>query len=78
VPVRLVVYFLLIGLPVPLLWLALPHTVAVVVVLGVLELAIVFGGLMRIFSSDELARLPRRQPVQPPSTKGLDGPLRER
>ena len=67
-----VVYFVAIGIPVPLLWwLVLPHTVAIGVVLGVIELAIVFGGLFAIFRSKELSELPRYRPVQAPSTKGL-------
>jgi hypothetical protein len=74
-PVKLVVYFVLAGIPVPVLWwIALPHTVAVVLLLAVIELAIVFGGLFRIFLSEELTRLPRGEPVQAPSTKGLDPP----
>jgi hypothetical protein len=73
VAVRLIAYFCLIGIPVLLLWgLGLPHTIAIVVVLAVLEVAIVFGGLFWIFLSKDLTRLPRRQPVQAPSTKGLD------
>jgi hypothetical protein len=74
-PLKLVIYFVLIGVPVPVLWwIALPHTVGVVVGLTLLELALVFGGLFRIFLSAELTRLPRRQPVQAPSTKGLGPP----
>lgn len=78
-PVKLVIYFVLIGIPVPVLWwLVLPHTIAIVVLLALLELAIVFGGLYRIFLSAELTRLPRRQPVQAPSTKGLERPSSRR
>lgn len=74
VVVWIVVWCVAIGFPVPLLWwLVLPHTVAITVGLGLLELAIVFGGLLRVFASAELTRLPRRRPVQAPSTKGPDG-----
>jgi hypothetical protein len=72
VSVRLIAYFCVIGIPLPLLWaLVLPHTVAVTVALGVVEVVIVFGLLFAIFLSSELTRLPRRRPVQAPSTKGL-------
>jgi hypothetical protein len=74
-PVKLVFFFVLIAFPVPVLWwLVLPHTVAIIVVLMLLELVLVYGGLYRIFLSRELSRLPRRRPVQAPSTKGLGPP----
>jgi hypothetical protein len=74
-PVKLVIYFILIGIPVPVLWwLVLPHSVATIVFLGLLQIVIVFGGLFRIFLSAELTRLPRREPMQPPSARGLDPP----
>jgi hypothetical protein len=74
-PVRLFLFFVAIAIPVLLLWwLGLPHTVAIVVALAFVELVIVFGGLWLLFLSAELTRLPRRMPVQPPSTKGLEDP----
>src|SRR3954452_4634035 len=55
VVVRLAIWLGLLALP-WLLWLVFPHGLVVAIVLGVLEVAIVVGGLSRIFTSAELTR----------------------
>lgn len=50
------------------LWLALPHTAAVVALLVFVAIAVVFGGVWRILSSHELHEPPPRRPMRPPSS----------
>jgi hypothetical protein len=50
------------------LWLALPHSPAVVAILTVVTILVVGGGLWRIMSARELSEPPGRHPVPPPSS----------
>ncbi len=68
-PVAFRIWWLMLAVPVlaVALWLSLPHTWLVVLLIGVVVLVAVFGGVARILSSRQLTEPPGRRPVPPPS-----------
>jgi|SRR6185437_6902222 len=74
-PAKVAGWFVAIGIVVLLLWwFVIPHTIGWAIGLGLVEVALLVAALRAVFLSPELTRLPRRRPVQPPSTEGLDPP----
>jgi hypothetical protein len=55
-------------------WLVLPDGPVTVVVLVLIVIVSLFAGLGRIMQSRQLSEPPGRNPVQAPSTHGVDPP----
>ncbi len=72
VPAAIRIWLLMLAVPAVAvgLWLVLPHTAAVVVLVGLAVLALVFGGLARILNSRQFNEPPARRPAPLPSLDG--------